>query len=58
MNDEYVIALSTFPAGADTARAAHTLVDLRLDHPSLEENFLSFYDRNGKSAAAPREVSA
>jgi ABC-2 type transport system ATP-binding protein len=38
--------------------AAHTIVDLRLDHPSLEENFLSFYDRNGKSAAAPQEVSA
>jgi periplasmic divalent cation tolerance protein len=30
MNDEYVIALSTFPAGADTARAAHTLVEERL----------------------------
>ncbi len=37
--------------------AAHTLVDMRLDHPSLEENFLSFYDRNGKTAAA-QEVTA
>jgi beta-exotoxin I transport system ATP-binding protein len=40
--------------------AAHTLVDLRLDHPSLEENFLSYYDRtdrNAKSAAA-QEVTA
>ncbi len=40
--------------------AAHTLVDLRLEHPSLEENFLSFYDRNGKApeAAAHQEVTA
>ena len=41
---------------------AHTIVDLRLEHPSLEENFLSFYaDRGGKSpngAATSREVSA
>lgn len=30
MNDEYVIALSTFPAGADAARLARTLVEERL----------------------------
>jgi ABC-2 type transport system ATP-binding protein len=37
--------------------AAHTILDLRLDHPSLEENFLSFYDRTNKAAAA-QEVTA
>jgi ABC-2 type transport system ATP-binding protein len=42
--------------------ARHTIVDLQLAHPSLEENFLSFYvDRGGKSpatSAASQEVSA
>jgi ABC-2 type transport system ATP-binding protein len=42
--------------------AAHTIVDLRLEHPSLEENFLSFYaDRGGKTpadTATSREVTA
>ncbi|MFN8513237.1 MAG: ABC transporter ATP-binding protein [Chloroflexia bacterium] len=37
--------------------ATHTIVDFRLDHPSLEENFLSFYDRNNKTATA-QEVTA
>jgi hypothetical protein len=39
--------------------AAHTTVDLQLEHPSLEENFLSFYSDRGKSPAdraASREV--
>ncbi len=43
--------------------AAHTIVDLRLDHPSLEENFLSFYAGDGRdggdrAAAIAREVEA
>ena len=38
--------------------AVHALVDLQLEHPSLEENFLSFYNRHGAAPAAHREVSA